>query len=255
METATATPQLARHVRRVREYGRCCRCINIRHKRAASVHQKLVRSSVADSEQPRERDLTMATAKSVESHGDIEAGRGGCEATSPVPAPRGERLVSLDVFRGVTVAVSKLSSSSSPASSYVRSFPLVHRMQASYVCSLVDDQLVWSPCTLCQCPEEYAVLRRAGARPAARTNELATRNLQPWVHAASPSDTGNTHIKEYIYINVCIICFHVLAALASLERRNIRNGRLPLVRATRCVVYTLFVFAIKVRTHFHCFTR
>jgi hypothetical protein len=58
--------------------------------------------------------------------------------------------------------------------------------------------------------------------------------------------------KRYIYICICIICLHVLAALASLERRNIRNGRLPLVRATRCV--GLFVFAIKVWTpHFHCF--
>lgn len=66
----------------------------------------------------------MATAKSVDfhgandclapdhtagdGHGDIEAGHGGCQATSPAPTPatpRGKRLVSLDVFRGITVAL------------------------------------------------------------------------------------------------------------------------------------------------------
>lgn len=67
----------------------------------------------------------MATAKSVDfhssndclapdhsagdDHGDIEAGHGGGQATSPAPMPRGQRLLSLDVFRGITVAVSKLS--------------------------------------------------------------------------------------------------------------------------------------------------
>jgi hypothetical protein len=184
MQTATATPP-QRALCRVREHGRRCRCINTRHKRGAAVHQKAVRSSVADSEQPPERDL-MATGKSVEfhgtdngsplapeehtdgdGHGDVEAGRGSWEATSPVPAPRGERLVSLDVFRGVTVAVSKLSSSSSPPVTFVPT--IVHRMQA---CSLVDDLVVVAvhdlplPGGICSAPSRW--------RRACRENERAS---------------------------------------------------------------------------------
>jgi len=52
-----------------------------------------------------------------EGHGDIEAGG---TATAPAMArPRGQRLASLDVFRGITVVVSK-SSASPPATFPIR---------------------------------------------------------------------------------------------------------------------------------------
>lgn len=83
------------------------------------------------------RRTTMATAKSVDDFpagvlasdpnegsdvGDIEAAGGSAGAPAPAtttPRQRGQRLVSLDVFRGITVVVSKSSSASPPPASYV----------------------------------------------------------------------------------------------------------------------------------------
>jgi hypothetical protein len=66
MEIATAIPppQLARHVWRVREHGRRCRCIN--YTRAAAAHQNSARREVSQiqNKRARERDL-MAMVKSV----------------------------------------------------------------------------------------------------------------------------------------------------------------------------------------------